>query len=163
MIAKNEKIREQIKAALTGQPSGLTSLDIRERGEILDAPRCSSVLIQMKKSGEILEHEGESPRKSRYSLNPEFIVDGATAGAAAGGGRKKAKKRKPKKGPGKARKVRKASPIAERSAIDREFVPAITVDHSLVLITKGTHPPQFFTPEETASIASLLGANFEMG
>lgn len=151
MSSKTEKMKEKIRAALKGQTSGLTSLDIRERGEILNAPACMSALTAMKASGEILAHAGTGPRSTRYTLDPVFAGASDARSSAGGGRRRKGSKKK-------RAKARKAKPAA--SVVEQEFIPAITADSSLVCITAGMSPPRMFTPEETLAIATLLGNHF---
>lgn len=153
----NTKIKVKIRAALKGQTTGLIASEIRERAGIKDNVACNVALRQMKVSGELTAHLGDTPHKTRYSVNTEY----ASAETESTPTKRKTAKKKPGRKPGKKRAAR--TPAApEPSAIDQEFVPALTVDHGLVLVTKGMHPPKFFSPEETVAIATLLGANFHL-
>lgn len=141
---------EKIRASLTGKTTGLTSGEIRDLTGITKKNAIPSALFVMQMRGEVIKHKGESPGKSRYSLNPEKIVDAPPR-------RRKAAK-KPGRKAGKTRQARRPA-VPEPRAADREFVPAITSDAELVLCGAG-RAPQFFTPEQTVAIATLLAANF---
>lgn len=138
----NHQTKEKIRAALKGQSTGLVSEEIRERGGIAEAAACMAALIQMVKAGEVVKHADDSPRKSRYSLNPEFISDAPEAPQRRTAGKK-----------------RTARTVPATREPERAFVPALTVDHGLVLFHEGT-PPLMFSPEQTIAIATLLAANF---
>jgi len=142
-----------IRAALAGQTTGLLAKEMRKRGSINDAAACMGALMQMKKTGEIVSHDGDTPRSTRYRLNPAFAGAQGAPGSA-GGGRRKARKKKP----AKARKTRKVKPTA--SIVEQEFIPAITADSSLVCITAGMLRGWIFSPAETLAIATLLGNHF---
>ena len=62
---------EAITAALTGQKAGFTTAEIRECLPASVQGKVSGTLNRMVKSGALIKHAGESPHKSRYSLNPE--------------------------------------------------------------------------------------------
>lgn len=147
-------IKDKIREALKNQTTGLVSAEIRERAGIKEAKACNLALAQMKASGEILPHAGDSPKKTRYTLNPDHVQDAA---GAAGGGRRTTAKKKAKKKPG--RKARATRTPAAPPAVAPMFVPALSADHELVLVAEGL-APQIFTPEQTVAIATLLGANF---
>ena len=74
-MAAIEEAKAKIGAALRGRANGVTSGEIRESAGIAGAAVCKRAIAAMKKAGELLAHEGESPRKTRYSLNPEQIAD----------------------------------------------------------------------------------------
>lgn len=144
-------VREEIRAALTGKTTGFTSIELREATGVTKPNAISYTLHGMVARGEVVKHKGESPNKSRYSLNPEKIGDAPTRGRNAA--------KKPGRKAGKKRQAREPAEIL-RLAIDQEFIPALTVDHGLVLVSRGMSPPQFYSPEQTIAIATLLAANF---
>lgn len=144
-------VKEQILAALRGKTTGLTSIELREATGVSKPNAISYTLFGMVKSGEVIKHKGESPNKSRYSLNPEAIVDAPRPRKAA---------KKPGRKPGKKRQARSAAVVTEIApATARAFTPALTADSELVLVSVG-QPALFFSPEQTVAIATLLAANF---
>ena len=132
------------------QPAAIQK-HLREHGEILDAPACMKALKQMEKAGEIIAHAGDTPRKSRYTLNPQFVA-GAPSNSPPREG-KASKKKKPKKS-----KVAKRPRATPKPAAAPALVAALTVDHALVLVDQGV--VTLFTPEQTEVIATLCANNF---
>ncbi len=155
LSTNRNEIKAKIRAALAGQTTGLLAGEIRERGGLQLHGGFMAALLSMKARGEVLKHEGETPRTSRYSLNPEQIADAPPQ-------RRKATKaaKKPGRKPGKKRQARSAAVVKEIApATARAFTPALTADSELVLVSAG-QPALFFTPEQTVAIATLLAANF---
>lgn len=147
---RNER-KAKIRAALAGQTTGLTAGEIRERGGMQMDGGMMSALMSMQALGEVIKHPGETPRTSRYSLNPEQLTDAPQR-------RKATKKKKPGRKPGKKRQARRpAAPIVLAAA--PTFIPALTVESELVLVFSD-QPHLRFTPEQTVAIATLLAANF---
>lgn len=158
----NAKIKEKIRTALTGQTSGLIASEIRERGGIKEAAACMAALMQMKDAGEVLPHQGETPRSTRYSFNPDFIVDTPAAPLRRRKVSKKTKKAGAKKRAAKASKTggkRKAKAVRVARPAEPDCITAITVDHGLVILVEG-EASRVYSPEHTIAIATLLGAHF---
>ena len=70
---------EAITAILTGQKIGFTTAEIREclptkalKGKV------SGTVNRMLKTGALEKHPGESPRKARYTLNPDHVASTPT-------------------------------------------------------------------------------------
>lgn len=154
-MAAIDEAKVKIRSALKGRLNGVNSAQIRESAGI-STEECKRAISAMKKAGELLCHEGESPRKTRYSLS---ALD--TSGKAEGA-RTSVKSRKGSRKPHRAGVSRRFGRRSTNSAPRTELVAALTVDNELLLVDRhASGVPQIFTPEDTASIASLLGHHFE--
>lgn len=162
MSATSEKIR----AALTGRTTGLTSLEIREASKLPSSALFSVTLRDMTKRGEIIKRAGATRVDSRYTLNPEHGANPPPARPKKSASKKRAKKpappqrRKAKKG--KRRDRPPSAAAAPAPAVADSFVPAMTADGELLVISAGA-PPQIFPAEHTQRIATLMLQHFNPG
>ena len=68
------KNTDQVIQALTGCKSALIAREISERSGL--KPRTTnSSLICLKLDGRVIAHPGDSPHKTRYSLNPDKVLE----------------------------------------------------------------------------------------
>lgn len=72
---------EKVSAALRGMKSGLLLAEIAERAK-LNCAQVSSALSCLKLTDTIIKHAGDTPNKSRYTLNPDATPDAATPATA---------------------------------------------------------------------------------
>lgn len=148
------KTTDKIVAALTGKTTGLTASELRDLTKEDGKNAIAAALFAMAKRGQVVKHKGDSPNKSRYTLNPEQIAD--TPRQAKKPSKKKARRAAPAPRQGTSPKLRAAVAPLERS-----FIPAITADQELVLVDRGAAPGvRIFSAEETQAVAQLMLSNF---
>jgi len=106
------KTTDAIVTALTGKTTGLTIAQIREATHDLKTP---STLARMVKTGAVKKHKGDTPRTSRYTLNPEQLADTPSR-------KKKAGKKKTRRAPPSAAPRPRAHPLPRPN--DRSSPPS---------------------------------------
>ena len=148
----------KVRAALDGGKK----LTRRQLRDIIDCEpgELGSVITRLKERNEVQMHEGDGPKGSLYSLNPE----GQTAAPD-----RKSRQAPPHKKGSHRKKAKPASmlvpahPRANGNGNGRNnvvpFIPAMTADRRLVII--GGSQPVVFSEEQTQSIADLMAGHFE--
>jgi hypothetical protein len=99
---------EAITAALTGQKAGFTTGEIRECLPPKLRDKVAGTVNRLVKAGALIKHAGESPRTSRYTLNPDHVPARPAAPPP---------KRKPRA------KVQPTPPAAARPAAEARLTP----------------------------------------
>ncbi len=64
---------EAITTALTGMKEGFTTGELRDCVPKALKAKISGTVNRMLKAGALVKHKGESPRKARYTLNPDHV------------------------------------------------------------------------------------------
>lgn len=154
-------LHEQIRAALSGHRIGLNAGEIRTAANLTDAPRCMRALVAMRKRGEIIAHAGDTPRKTRYTLSPDYAPDAPQT--AKEPRNKKARRAAPPQRRKKTRRGKTKRAVAKRAApvatVEPSVLPAMAAGRRLVLF-RGGADPMLFSPAESAAIADVVFENY---